>query len=209
MMKTIFSYFGASAILGVALLCYSKSVIRGSDIVLTILFMFLALIEFGRTWPHRTWTVQAEPAREGVRQLLSRLYVAVTTITVIIPLLSLGGAYLLRVEAPEQIGDSIAGIMTPVSPPNRFSISVITLNGTSLPSGADSGLYVAVFKPAAADISPATPVLQKVFVDIDRQWRSSVTWFIWIAVCGCLVALYFGEMFAGMNIGTGSSGTRG
>jgi hypothetical protein len=211
-MKDITRYFTlVGGVIALLIFCYVQGFILVSDIVLTILFVVVAFIEFGATWRHRKWSAQTEPAKERIRWWLSKIYWTATICTILVPLLSLGSAYVLRVQAPQHVDGAMARIVT--QPP--ANIPIVTLNGVSVPSASATGSYVSVFKPASQDISLAAPVLQKVFGDIDMRWRVSFAWVCAVFIALILFMLFCGEMFADVSISgtttgigaTGGSGT--
>ncbi|HEV2842082.1 MAG TPA: hypothetical protein VGW39_12205 [Chthoniobacterales bacterium] len=204
-MKDFTRYFSlVGAAVALLIFAYTRDVIRGSDIVLTILFGFGMFIEFGLPWRHRSWPLQHEPTKERIRWWLSKIYWMATLCTLIVPPLSLTAAYLLRVEAPKHVDGTIAGMMMPIPP----TVPVITLNTASIASVPDASAkaYVAVFRSNREDVSLAAPVLQKTFAEIDRLWRATAAWYTGLAIAIVLVGLFFGEMFADMNISTNGTG---
>ncbi len=186
-MKTVHATFLTILlfVIGLATTASQFGYIRGPDAVLNIGFVGVAWFAFGASWQHRAWPPTTSP--QLFLRVAPMIYWTATILTVGIPFLSLGAFCLITKYAPQRIDGAMAEIMTP-TPPTMPVTTVTTASIASVPGGTTTQPYVAVFRAASEDVSPALPILKKVLDDIDSDLRSSAAWYF---AGGLLMLLFF------------------
>jgi hypothetical protein len=186
------------AAIGASITAGVNGLIRFPDVAFTLFYIGLAWFAFGAPWEHQTWNHQTRSTR--LRRVAPRIYLALTTLTVAIPLVSLAAGSLITKYAPQRIDEDMSKVVMQ-TPRGIATVTVSRATSSELTKyvAAQRASYVAAGTATDIGICAAEPVLLKVLGQLDSDVRLLPTWVLAIVISLFLFCLWIVEMAPGLG----------